>query len=139
MNFQIPQFIEVEDKIFGPLSFKQFLYLVGGAGFAYLAYNLFSFLPLHMNAVPALALAGFGFALAFYKVNDRPMIKAVESAFWYYLRGRLYLWKKDGVGTKTPTTIPETANRQQDSNLPKFSESKLKDLSWSLDVNEKIK
>ena len=92
MNFQIPQFIEVEDKIFGPLSFKQFLYLVGGAGIAYLIYNFLSFLPFHAGAIPALAAAGFGFALAFYKVNDRPMIKAVESAFWYYLRGRLYLW-----------------------------------------------
>ena len=27
MQYQVPQFIEVEDKIFGPLTFKQFLYI----------------------------------------------------------------------------------------------------------------
>ena len=32
MQFQVPQFIEIEDKIFGPLTFKQFIYLAGGVG-----------------------------------------------------------------------------------------------------------
>ncbi len=32
MRFEVPQFIDVEDKIFGPFTFKQFLYLAGGAG-----------------------------------------------------------------------------------------------------------
>ncbi|TSC80302.1 MAG: hypothetical protein G01um101429_152 [Parcubacteria group bacterium Gr01-1014_29] len=31
-QFQVPQFIEVEDKIFGPLTTKQFFYLLGGGG-----------------------------------------------------------------------------------------------------------
>ena len=32
MRFQVPQFIEIESKIFGPLTFKQFIYLAGGGG-----------------------------------------------------------------------------------------------------------
>ena len=32
MQFQVPQFIEIEDKIIGPFTVKQFIYLVGGAG-----------------------------------------------------------------------------------------------------------
>ena len=40
MQFQVPQFIEVEDKIFGPLTFKQFVYVAGGAGLAYLVWRV---------------------------------------------------------------------------------------------------
>ncbi|TSC61742.1 MAG: SsrA-binding protein, partial [Parcubacteria group bacterium Athens0416_74] len=32
MQFQVPQFIEVEDKIVGPLTFKQFVFIAGGLG-----------------------------------------------------------------------------------------------------------
>ena len=32
MMFSVPQFIDVEDKIIGPLTLKQFIYLAGGAG-----------------------------------------------------------------------------------------------------------
>ena len=39
MQFQVPQFIEVEDKIFGPLTFRQAVYLVGGAGLSYVIYR----------------------------------------------------------------------------------------------------
>jgi len=136
MNFQIPQFIGIEDKIFGPLSFKQFLYIAGGAGLGYLLFNL-TFIPFFIRIIPVLLAVGFGFALAFYKVNDRPLIKAMESAFWYYLRGRLYIWKKDQAKAKPTNAVAPRV--ETNLNLPKFSESKLKDLTWSLDVNEKIK
>jgi hypothetical protein len=29
MQFRVPQFIDIEDKLFGPLTFKQFIYLAG--------------------------------------------------------------------------------------------------------------
>src|SRR3990172_12458701 len=40
MQFQVPQFIEIEDKIFGPLTFKQFIYVAGGAGACYLLWRV---------------------------------------------------------------------------------------------------
>ena len=39
MRFQTPQFIEIEDRIFGPLTLKQFIYLAGSAGLAFLFYR----------------------------------------------------------------------------------------------------
>jgi hypothetical protein len=45
-QFHVPQFIEVEDKIFGPLTLKQFLYVIGGAGIVFIMYAfLRNFLP----------------------------------------------------------------------------------------------
>ena len=48
MRFQVPQFIEVEDKIFGPLTLKQFIYVFGGGGLCFVFYT---FLPLILAVV----------------------------------------------------------------------------------------
>ena len=56
MRFQVPQFIEVEDKIFGPLTFKQFVYVTGGVG---LAVILFLFLPRFPTPDPRLSTPDF--------------------------------------------------------------------------------
>jgi hypothetical protein len=47
MHYQVPQFIEIEDKIFGPLTLKQFIYLAGGVG---LCLIFFSLLPIYPHA-----------------------------------------------------------------------------------------
>lgn len=133
MQFQVPQFIEVEDKIFGPLTFKQFLYIGGGVGGAYMFYR---FLPFYA-AVPAMiGVAGMGAALAFYQYNDRPFIAAMESAFYFYTRSKLYLWKKSRGHTEELPAIGAAEGRG--AYVPKLSESKLHDLAWSLDIQERI-
>ena len=56
MRFEVPQFIEIEDKIFGPLTWKQFIYLAGGAGFGVIAFFLLPFvLFVSVEASKALA------------------------------------------------------------------------------------
>lgn len=138
MNFQVPQFIDVEDKIFGPLSFKQFLYIVGGSGLGYVIYT-FQIIPFYIRMIPVLVSVGFGLALAFYKVNGRPFADALEAGVKFFIRGRLYLWKKSGKAiAKKEGEVPGVI---EDKGLfiPQLSESKLKDLSWSLDVSQKIK
>ena len=63
MNFQVPQFIEVEDKVVGPLTFKQFIYLAGGAGLAFVFYAMLGW---YLGMVPIILVLAFSFALAFY-------------------------------------------------------------------------
>ena len=97
MRFQVPQFTEIEDKIFGPLTLKQFIYLVGGAGGVFILYAL---LPLYLMIPLAIPIGLFSMALAFYKVNNQPFIKVVENAFYYITSSKLYLWKKQEVKDK---------------------------------------
>jgi hypothetical protein len=95
MRFEVPQFIEIEDKIIGPFTWKQFVYLAGGVGMLII---LFFSLPLPLFAIfgiPFGTLAGF---LAFHKVNNRPFSLFLEAVLNYARRGRLYLWHKDGAG-----------------------------------------
>ncbi len=130
MQFQVPQFIEVEDKIFGPLTFKQFIYLAGGAG---ISFTLYSLLPIYIAVIPILAIIGLSIALAFYTKNNKPFIYVIESAFKYWISNKLYIWKKEPKkieGKKEEDVISQL-------NIPRLSDSKLKELSWELDIQDK--
>ncbi len=138
MRFQVPQFIEVEDKIVGPLTLKQFIYLVGGAGLSFFVYTLLdsvvlSFLPI----VLIMAISG---SLAFYKLyNHFPLISVAESAFKYWMGSKLYIWKKEEKPRpRDVTTAVADAKSYASIMVPKISDSKLKDLSWSLDIKESM-
>jgi hypothetical protein len=136
MNFQVPQFIDVEDKIFGPLSFRQFLEIIGGAGLGYIVYT-FEIIPFYIRLIPIMAAVGLGLALAFYQINGRPFISALEAGLKFYTRGHLYIWKKTDKPTQDPQILEKTQGEK--TSLPRLSESKLQDLSWSLDVNQKVR
>jgi len=135
MRFQVPQFIEVEDKIFGPLTLKQFIYLAGGGGLSFLVYSLTN--SIWISVLPILVIMSCSAALAFYKINKRPLILVLESAFKYYLTRKLYIWKKENK-TPTATADADTLEHYSSVTVPKIAESKLKDLTWSLDVQESI-
>ncbi len=138
MQYQVPQFIEIEDKIFGPLTLKQFIYLAGGGGLCLLFFTL---LPLYLAVLCMLPVIALALALAFYKVNDRPFIVVIEHAFGYFFGNKLYLWKARKAGDPaTGQAAPvATANPAMLTTLgvPKLSNSKLKDLSWSLNIKDR--
>jgi len=134
MRYQTPQFIEIESKIFGPLTLKQFIYLVGGIGIIFLLYIV---LPIWLVFLAGLPVGAFSLALAFYKVNNQPFIKVVENAFKYLSSARLYLWKKTPAKPAPKKELEKEKTPQL--YIPKITKSKLKDLAWSLDIQEKIK
>ncbi len=132
MRYQVPQFIEIEDKIFGPLTLKQFIYLAGGAAVSYIVYALTSaFLPFFIIIILVTPILAFAVALAFYKINNKPFINVVEAALKYYIGGKLYIWKKDA----RPAVRHEEVPHQNLLTLPKLADSKLKDLAWNLDIS----
>jgi hypothetical protein len=136
MQFQVPQFIEVEDKIFGPLTFKQFVYMAGGAGAVYLLWRV---LPLWLAGPLIICVGGFAAALAFMQWNGRPFILALESAFYYLFRSKLYLWNSERRDKKKPATKEEQhAVRAAETYMPGLSQSKLHELAWSLDIKERV-
>jgi len=135
VQFQVPQYIEVEDKIIGPLSLKQFMYLGGAAGIAYI---LFKKLPWFIG-LPLIGLvAGFALMLAFYPKEKfgRPFVEILQSGFKYITHNRLYTWKR--VAPKITNNPQQATSNQQSRNftmpIPTVSEGKLKDLSWNVDV-----
>lgn len=129
-QYQVPQFIEIEDKIFGPLTLKQFIYLAGGGGLCLLFFTL---LPLYLTVILAIPVLTLSAGLAFYTINGRPLIFVLEHAFGYLVGTKLYLWMQHGARPEAPSTTAKPTNLA----LPKLSESKLKDLSWSLNIKDR--
>lgn len=131
MEYQVPQFIEVEDKIFGPLTWKQFVYVAGGVG---LCAVILLYLPLIFAIMLCVPVAAFTGALAFYKVNGKTFTDILSAGFSYYTKNRLYLWKRepksvDSVPVATPTAAPAREKLG-------LSSGKLKELAWSLDIKD---
>ncbi len=132
MRFQVPQFIDIEDKVVGPFTIKQFVYLAGGAGMSFIIYT---YLPKYFSLPLVAGVIGLSLALAFYKINNKPFIYMLEAAFLYYTKQNLYIWKKQ---ERKPEVREKKEVEPAQIYVPKLSDSKLKDLSWSLDINENL-
>lgn len=118
MQFQVPQFIETEDKIVGPLTIKQFLYIAAGAALCFL---LFFFLQTALWLFFVIIIMPIAISLAFIQVNGRSLPVVMMSALGYYWKPRFYIWKREEA------EIPELRLSE-----PKFSvsgaKSRLNDL-----------
>jgi len=133
MQFKVPQFLDIEDKIFGPFTFREFVYLAGGAGLCFIIYKL---LGLVLGAIPILAVAGLAIALARYKPNNKPFINMIEASFNYLIKDKLYIWKRRKYQASKNNGKAEEVEekRQKLENSARLGGNKLKDLAWSLDV-----
>lgn len=131
MRYELPQFIDVEDKLFGPLTFKQFIYLLGGGSICYICYNFLPFTIAMLFIIPVGLLSA---ALAFYKLNTRPFIEVLQNFVTYILRPKSYLWKRveqkqlQTVSTKIPEVNPQILYE------PINLDRRITDLSKNLDL-----
>jgi hypothetical protein len=105
MQFQVPQFIEVEDKIIGPLTLKQFIYLAAAGGFSFiLFFALQTWLWLIATTILAIVAASF----AFLKYNGRPLAYTLLAAIKYAWQPKFYLWRREVIKQQLPklTSLP---------------------------------
>jgi hypothetical protein len=128
MRFEVPQFIDIEDKIFGPFTLKQFIYLAGGFGLGYASYKI---APFPLSWILIVAFIGFGCMLAFYKVNNRPFIEVVQSFLTYRLKNRLYIWKRAPVVKQAdvPKPVPVPVKQERE-----ITEKDVTTLAQNLDI-----
>ena len=92
MQFQVPQFIESEDKVVGPLTIRQFIYIgIAGGVCAVFYFMLATWLWMMVSVV----IMGCSAALAFTKVNGRPLIDVALSAAGFYWKPQIYLWQSE--------------------------------------------
>ena len=90
MQFQVPQFIESEDKIIGPLTLRQFIYIAAGGGLSFFFYFL---VELWVFAILGFISMGLAASLAFIKVNGQPLAKVLLAAFYFYWHPQIYVWQ----------------------------------------------
>ena len=132
MRFTVPQFIEREAKIIGPLTFKQFIY-VGSAGLAcFIIYFSFSF---DIFLMSCFFFGGIASAFAFLEIGGVPLSKFIWNFFKYSLSPKVYVWKKGELGGKN---IQETINIKEDQaeeiNLSVGGKSNLKNIKTKIET-----
>lgn len=134
MRYELPQFINIEDKIFGPFSFTQFIYLAGGGG---LSYVLWTILPTILAVILILPIVALSLALAFYKVNGRPFIHVMQAAVSHAFSSKFYLWKQKqttGTAQQTDRTQPEA-----DIAIPtREGSDRLRKIAFNLDMLDSV-
>jgi hypothetical protein len=141
MQFRVPQFIDMEDKVIGPLTLKQFAYILGAGGFSFL---IWTFIPIKLIALPLIiAVAGLFIALAFVKINNRSFGEILESAFTYYTSNKVYTWKQPGAGdisteVNDPHIEKVVADATKEVTIAKANQGKLHDIALGLDVYEHV-
>lgn len=95
--YKVPQDVEAEDKLLGPFSFRQFIYLVVavlGGGLAYFLGTIFIGL-----AIIPLPISIIFLVLALPLKKDQPMEVYAAAILSFYLKPRRKLWEPDGILT----------------------------------------
>ena len=130
MQYQVPQFVDVEDRIIGPLTLKQFLYLAFAGALLFVFWFLLAFYLWIIIALPITALAA---ALAFLKINDRPFAHFLLAFMKYFTNPKLYIF------SAAPKELSKKPVSEEKIETPKTAEekitrSKLKELALNLDI-----
>ncbi len=110
----VPQYIDVEDKIAGPLTWKHLGWIFGGSAISLIAFTLLDRVTFFMVVIPIGLLT---IALAFYKPNGIPLSAFIGYGFVYLFHPKTYTWQRE-VQTK------QTQKKKEQTKITTTSEKK---------------
>ncbi len=90
-QFVVPQFIEVEDKIFGPITIRQFLILLGAFVLIFLGWRFGDFLIFVLTFI---IVGGIAVIFAFVKVNGQVFHIFMLNVLMSIRRPSLRVWRR---------------------------------------------
>ncbi len=108
--YKVPQDVEADDKLLGPFSFKQFVFLIVAVGMIALAWGLFSVLP-PLAIIPVPIALFFG-ALALPLRKDQPMEVYLAAVISFMLKPKQRLWRADGTERMVEVIAPRVEEKQ---------------------------
>jgi len=132
-RFIVPQFIDAEDKIWGPITVRQFVIILAGALFVFLSYKLSDFSLFLFETV---VIVVFVVLFAFYKVNGAPFHYFAVNFVETLKKPHIRVWRKEYIRTETFKNKEEN-KKNVDLALPRkklVSNKKLSELSLIIDT-----
>lgn len=125
-QYVVPQFIDVEDKIIGPITTRQFVILLVTFGTVFLIYRLLDFALFLVLGVPLLIA---GVVLAFVRINGVPFHFFLLNLVQTYRRPGLRTWNKTlndaelrAILKRPPPPAPEVKIRKEPLATNKLAE-----------------
>ena len=138
MRFQVPQFIEAEAKIVGPLTFKQLLYLVGPGLIIFFLYFSLAKTNLLVFILITVFLAGLALSFAFLKIGGYSFSVLLKNFLSFFISSKIYLWEKKAT---PPKIIPKKEKPKEEvpetPTLKIAEKSQLKKLSSQIETMTK--
>ena len=129
-TYKVPQDVEADDKLIGPFSFRQFIYLIAVALAGVAAWGLAQ-LFIGLVIIPLPIIIFFG-ALALPLRKDQPMELYMAAMVSFYLKPRLRKWDPEGIETLIEISAPKTAEVQRTKDLSQTEASQR--LSYLADI-----
>lgn len=114
-SYKVPQDVEADDKLLGPFSFRQFVYLIIVAVAIGLGWLLFTILP-PLVILPLPVVVFFG-ALALPLRKDQPMEIYMAAILSFYTKPRKRFWDPDGIETLVQIAAPRNSEPQRTKNV----------------------
>ena len=131
-QFTVPQFIEHEPKIVGPLTFKQFIFVGIAGAFCFVLYFTVPFL---LFVLLSIVIMLGGFALAFVKSGGRSLPVVLKNFFSFSASPKMYLWKhKEGLPPKIIKVAPAPQEVEKSSVPTIAGKSRLNVLSTQIET-----
>jgi len=134
-QFTVPQFIDVEPKIIGPITARQFFIFLGAALLIFLSYKIFNFSTFIFISVFIFALSG---VFSFLKINGRPFHYFILNLIQSYRRPSLRIWNHKTASLDDK----EKKEMKYEKIIPPekyFAKDKLAELSLIIDTKGKYK
>ena len=135
-QFTVPQFIDVEDKIFGPITVRQFIIFIVAGIILFLEFKLSDVTFFIFLAIPTVCIFG---TFAFVKVNTMPFHFFLINVIQTLKKPSLRVWSRELINPNN--SVNKKEEEKEDLNLipPKFTKAKviksrLSDLSLIIDT-----
>ena len=134
MRFTLPQFIEHEPKIVGPLTFRQFVF-IGMAGA--ICFILYFTVPFYIFLIACLILGGGAITLAFLKIGGRSLPAILGNFLKFSLSPKIFIWRK--IEAPIKVFKKEKVKKETEEELPlKIAErSQLKKIRTQIETQTK--
>ncbi len=138
-QFNVPQFIDVEDKIIGPITTRQFVILLVCSMIAAILYKIVDFVPFLVITIVIFALGGI---VAFLKINGRPFHYFVLNLIQTSKKPKVRVWNSQ-LGKKDKKAKEEKDDsKKKEVKVPRkqvYKKSKLAELSLMVDTGGSYK
>jgi len=131
LQFKVPQNIDMQDRILGPLTMVQFIYAVIGGG---ICYAIFSTVPKPFSFVLITPITLFVAALIFLKINERPFLDFLISLSAFMTAPKNRVWHHD-VASNLSVEVYQSKSTNQNNNIQtkQFSHEQLQEMAKRID------
>lgn len=94
MLSNVPQFIDVEDKIAGPLTVKQVVWLIGMGAVLFIVWTFFDTPTFFILSIPIILIFSL---FAFYRPYNQSMLSFSINGLMFFFRPKVYTWDRPGM------------------------------------------